>query len=376
MNNTGCKMLGGKIKFVLGFLFGITSMNLMKIHQELNASRRYFSENSREEPTNSPFPPTNKSLEVATTCSPVDAEESNFMHIIEIQQTERRTTLRRGCDRLRSCEKFKPIGRANSLFSKNYKFSVCDINKCASSSWLRAIMIMDGYYSTDDYFNHKIRGREVIEMSNVKSRLIALKNETKLKQTWKEYLNIITVRNPFERIVSAYYDKMRPQSEGFTSTYGPLSLRINQQFKKYRFVVNDRSLNDRTATFEDFVNFLLHSKEPQANDPHWRSFQETCDPCTHEYDFIMKFETMFEDVAYLTRKLNVSSEHAKTFFHRWRTRFNTNNTEEYFKKLPTHLVQALYVKYEADFDLFGYPRPTWLCKKPLELARRTHYRNV
>ncbi|XP_076800905.1 carbohydrate sulfotransferase 12-like [Clavelina lepadiformis] len=285
-----------------------------------------------------------------------------FMHIMEAQQTERRTTLSEACRRIKQDFQFmQPVAKYFNLFSDHYKFTVCDINKCGSSSWLRAILIMDGYFTVDDQVNHRIHGDEVIQMANKKARLQAKKNGTEIKRVWNEYLNIITVRNPFQRIVSAYSDKMRPQSKGFTYVYGPLSKQINQQFKKLRYLEEDRNKDDETASFEDFVNFLLYSKEPQANDPHWRSFDQTCAPCTYEYDFIMKFETMTEDTAYLKQRLNISKEHGQIFFPVHRRRVNDTKTEEYFRKIPLALSKALYAKYKIDFELFGYPMPYWLC---------------
>ncbi|XP_076800902.1 uncharacterized protein LOC143445582 isoform X2 [Clavelina lepadiformis] len=114
----------------------------------------------------------------------------DFMHMMEIQQSERQVTLRKACQRIKQdCQPFGFQARNLNLFCNEYKFTVCEINKCGSTSWLQAIMVMDGFYTVDDYRNHVIRGREVIQASNQKARLTAIANQTEIQRLWKDYLN-------------------------------------------------------------------------------------------------------------------------------------------------------------------------------------------
>ena len=80
------------------------------------------------------------------------------------------------------------------------------------------------------------------------------------------------------------------------------------------------------------------------------------------YDFIIKLETRSADVAYLNMKLNITNEDHKNVFLPRRGRITDDNkTQKFFEQVPKHLANALYEHYKADFLLFGYDKPIWLC---------------
>lgn len=170
---------------------------------------------------------------------------------------------------------------------------------------------------------------------------------------------IITVRDPFHRIVSAYNGKIRPDGPGFTHVYEPLSRRINRRYKNLRRKKSERNETyDGTATFEDFVNFLLYDRNPK--DDHWNLYDVICTPCRHSYDFIAKFETLSEDLAYLEHLFNISSEHKKVFFPSRKMRTNDEMVRQYFARIPVDAAISLYKMYANDFMIFGYDKPKWL----------------
>ena len=170
---------------------------------------------------------------------------------------------------------------------------------------------------------------------------------------------VITVRNPFSRLVSAYYDKMLTTSEGYTYAFKAISRGINKRFRHLRHNVIERNqTDDGTATFEDFVNSVVQSKGPM--NPHWTLYYDSCRPCEVQYDYIVKFETLNNDIEYLKQKLNVSSYHRQAFFPKSAYKANWDLVKKAFKKIPKELGLKLYEKYRIDFEMFGYEKPDWL----------------
>jgi len=173
-------------------------------------------------------------------------------------------------------------------------------------------------------------------------------------------VKVITVRNPFARILSAYNDKMVRRSTGYTHVYGRLSEKINKQFRHLRQNKADTNkTDDGSATLEDFVNFLL-SDDQLAKDYHWNMYDQICQPCLHRFDYITKFETMTEDMSQLASMLNFTEAHKSIFFRRRNYRTQPDKVEKAFAVVPRQLTWKLYQKYRKDFELFGYQKPSWL----------------
>jgi len=172
---------------------------------------------------------------------------------------------------------------------------------------------------------------------------------------------IITVRNPFARLVSAFYDKLTADAPGHTYLYKAVSEKINRKYRNKRKNETARDIaGDGCATFEDFVNFLVFEPHPEKFDIHWIRYNDTCHPCEHQYDYIFKFETMVDDVRYLKDRLNFTAEHRQTFFPSGRYRSQEDVVQKTFASVPRDTVVKLHERYKVDFDLFGYDRPNWL----------------
>lgn len=167
------------------------------------------------------------------------------------------------------------------------------------------------------------------------------------------------VRNPFERLVSAYYDKMLPTSPGFTYAFAPMSRNINKKYRHLRTIPHNDDTTAGTATFEDFLNFIAHSKSKK--DPHWTEYNVSCSPCLHKYDVIMKMETLQDDVEYLVKKLNINKYQRQGFFPVKHTKTDDSKMERTFRPMPKDLVSKIYEIYRHDFEMFGYEKPPWVC---------------
>ena len=155
---------------------------------------------------------------------------------------------------------------------------------------------------------------------------------------------------------------MLPSSGGYSYFYKKVSKNINKMSKHLRHNVTERNqTDDGNATFEDFVNFIIQLPSNKPVDVHWRTFFAHCNPCDSRYDYIVKFETLNNDMEYLKQKLNVSSYHRQAFFPKSAYKANWDLVKKTFKAIPKELGLKLYEKYRIDFEAFGYEKPVWLC---------------
>ena len=168
------------------------------------------------------------------------------------------------------------------------------------------------------------------------------------------YTKLIFVRHPFERLVSAYHDKF---ANGNSSTVYQLGIGT-QIIRKYRPGASQLSLkNGHDVTFPEFVTYVIDewTSGRRQLDVHWRPMIDLCLPCSMEYDIVGKFETLYQDVEFLLRKLN-ESEMSQLFrsSNQQQTPKTTSLLEHSMNLLSHQQLIDLFRIYEEDFRIFGY----------------------
>ncbi|XP_076356825.1 carbohydrate sulfotransferase 12-like isoform X1 [Tachypleus tridentatus] len=158
---------------------------------------------------------------------------------------------------------------------------------------------------------------------------------------FRQLFNIIFVRHPFDRLVSAYRNKL--ERKGLNIFTKPLM----SVMRKNRRVNTLSSKN--WPTFKEFVLYLLEN-DPLKYNKHWKPYHIRCDPCNVWYNFIGKMETIDHDLKYLANKLNLNVSN---------TRINSSSkgtslNYKYFLELTVKELKGLYEIYREDFELFGY----------------------
>lgn len=231
---------------------------------------------------------------------------------------------------------------------------------------------------------HKFKNNETVEISknDVQQALIergffhsviinnySFKMKLKEEEQNPEFLNslfkFIFVRHPFERLVSAYFDKfVRKRDPNFIRSFiyyeTPPDLLIKASINKYLF--KKSTFSNFRITFEKFVKFVIHeirNKLVSYGTFHWMPFTDFCGVCSLRYDFVGQIETLESDINQLG-KLFPELSGLKDIFQ---SKMNSvagrgrKTSLTAFAKLPKALIKELYQVYEADFVFGGYPYP-------------------
>ena len=159
------------------------------------------------------------------------------------------------------------------------------------------------------------------------------------------------VRHPFERLLSAYRDKLEDSESGrehgtwhYYQQYGKAIV------AKYR--KNELQTTRIEPTFAEFVEYLIHTDLALYADDHWIPYYLFCTPCLVNYDLIIKFETFEQDVGLFLDR--VRSDRSPEWKHMTRGGRSIDKIHSYFSQLSRRQIEALYEKFQFDFQLFGY----------------------
>ena len=110
------------------------------------------------------------------------------------------------------------------------------------------------------------------------------------------------VRHPFERLVSAYRDKLElAKMHGYVYTRYAYKI-IKHASGQDKLAASLAMRQRRRPTFAEFVAYLVDGWAPDYND-HWLPYWLHCHLCHVEYDVVGKMETVQEDFKFINGKL-------------------------------------------------------------------------
>ena len=232
------------------------------------------------------------------------------------------------------------------LVDDKHKLLFCTVPKAGNTSWKTMLKDASGHALApsigphNDLALHHILGMPRLHLVDTEGQQRRLADP--------EYLRLIIVRHPFDRLISAYRDKI--QLENF---YPGERLDI-----KAAFAEAGRK-NVRAISLEEFAKFLVEDKsnltaklQHHQDNYHWRPQVDVCFPCRIHYDYVMHLETMADDSSLILSRIPQKYR----ILPRLNPSKNANDARQMFDKLPEYLKKKLYKKYEEDFKVFGY---TW-----------------
>ncbi|XP_061403987.1 carbohydrate sulfotransferase 8-like isoform X1 [Lethenteron reissneri] len=288
---------------------------------------------------------------VASSPSPDSWGNLLMGKLLEENQEERLSTLTTECKQLRERGILpqSPSPRVQEWLASRiyvadrYAFMYCEVPKTGCTNWKRTFLALMG----------NIKSSKVMTQNQVHNF-----NYTKLssfdtsgqRSRLDNYTMVMFVREPMERLVSAYRDKFL-HSKHYKKVYGRAII------SHYRKNPSRMSLTGgHDVTFPEMVRFILDPERPLGQDVHWLPAHHLCQPCLLRYDYLGKVETLGRDAAELLARVRAPES---VFYSSPKDkRSSASLTGYYLAQLSSKVRQQLYTFYYGDYKLFGYPLPS------------------
>ncbi|XP_002737622.1 carbohydrate sulfotransferase 11-like [Saccoglossus kowalevskii] len=261
------------------------------------------------------------------------------------------------------CDKYKVESTLQTISSRTldhlivddeHKLIYCFIPKVACTNWKKIMLFLspkNRNYSTPDDIEP-----ETAHHDNVMIRHLNSYSKTGIERRLKEYIKFIFVREPMERLLSAYLNKFTKHyesSKAFQLRYG------TQIIAKYRKNPSPESIKfGHDVTFHEFIRYILDHDtfESRPMNEHWLQFYHMCHPCLIDYNFIGKYQTLMEDAGNLLKLAKI--DHLVSFPETRLSQGRTQSiTKDYYKQITSSEIHSLWQMYVVDYLMFGYTYP-------------------
>ncbi|XP_075783214.1 carbohydrate sulfotransferase 14 [Pelodiscus sinensis] len=225
------------------------------------------------------------------------------------------------------------------LVSDKYRFLYCYVPKVACSNWKRILKVLDGALENVNVKLKMDHKNDLIFLSDMKPDEISYR--------LKHYYKFIFVRDPMERLLSAYRNKFGEIKE-YQLKYGV------EIIKRYRKSAQKSTGDD--VTFSEFLQYLLDEEAERMNE-HWMPIYNLCQPCAVRYDFIGSYERLNMDADYILEHIRAPSFIRFPERQSWYKPVTQETLHYYLCNTQRGLIKELLPKYILDFSLFAYPLP-------------------
>uniref|UniRef100_A0A8C3WW72 Carbohydrate sulfotransferase n=1 Tax=Catagonus wagneri TaxID=51154 RepID=A0A8C3WW72_9CETA len=289
------------------------------------------------------------------------------------RQAARRSLLRESCAnaslvfpaKARSFDDIPNYELNHLIVDDRHGVIYCYVPKVACTNWKRVMIVLSQSLSErgEPYRDPLAIPREYVHNSSTHLtfnkfwRRYGRFSRHLMKVKLKKYTKFLFVRDPFVRLISAFRSKFELENEDFYRKFAVPMLRKYSNHTSLPASAREAFSAGLRVSFANFIQYLLdpHTEKLAPFNEHWRQVHRLCHPCQIDYDFVGKLETLDQDAAQLLRLLKVDER--LHFPPSYRNRTASSWEEGWFAKIPLAWRQQLYKLYEADFVLFGYPKP-------------------
>ncbi|ELU09446.1 hypothetical protein CAPTEDRAFT_115681, partial [Capitella teleta] len=233
----------------------------------------------------------------------------------------------------------------NIVVDTHHGIVYCAIPKAACSSWRTILAHLSNRTSSfASMLNIPVHNRSFMRsIGIVELNTFTMQQRAHIIDTFPKFL---VVRNPFERLVSAFREKLEKHNRHTKVFHAKYDRRIIRRHRK-------NSSRSRDVKFEEFVTWLIQGG--WKTDEHWTTYQRLCLPCQVRYTYIINYDTFDEDTTQVLKTL--FNESSDIFPRRNSMQLNSKIVlNEYRSRLTQQQIDKLQATFADDFEMFDYAK--------------------
>jgi len=234
---------------------------------------------------------------------------------------------------------------------KDHGLMWCKVPKAASTSLLYA------YLELAHVPHHQIPEDNGLGLHGFLREKYPILSKNLFQKLVQQSVKFFIVRHPFERILSAYVDKLESYVRDlkyrggyYYAMYGADIVEKYRPKYQEKFPKNPLFMR-KEPSFVEFVEYLVETPIDKY-DEHWRPIHLLCPPCHFNFDVIVKMETFTRDTDFILRQRGLQDVISLSRKHSVQS--GQLDLSYYFSQLSENMVRALQEKYRIDFEMFEY----------------------
>ncbi|XP_078666149.1 carbohydrate sulfotransferase 11-like isoform X1 [Branchiostoma floridae x Branchiostoma belcheri] len=265
-----------------------------------------------------------------------ESEESDEDEDVEHVQAKRMSVLNDYCKRYPEKSNEYPSKHTLGQLIVNDKYNIlyCFVPKtgCTTTKLV--------FYNLEMGTNHTLN---TVEVHKYNFTFLDQYSSEEIEHRLRNYYKFIVVRDPLERLLSAWRDKFVHGRDLLTEKFQDMWSTIENKTDEYDAI--------RDVPFKAFLKAVSMDKKKWHN-AHWEPAYKLCSPCQVKFDFVAHTDTLAEDFPLFFQKVGITGK--DSFLPQKKQTRGGKFLAEDYKVIPLDDMRVIWSMFKPDFDMFGY----------------------
>lgn len=225
----------------------------------------------------------------------------------------------------------------------------CYVPKVGCSKWKYTFLLLNGIIP----FTTKRLPESILKKTKKLSDLPVIERKRRLV----EYYKYVFVRNPMERIVSAYRNKIaKPLNlslvhSKFEEAYKVKVMKTLKPMEYNKWLKGNKKVA-MYPTFSEFIQYLNMENLKKINE-HFQPIIHLCHPCAINYNFYGNFKLLPGDADTLVKQFNLNSSYYDNKSYISHKLYNTSDlVPKYFSELTATQKESLFYLFADELEFY------------------------